>query len=81
MLIERIFGARYRKAIDEVKKFGNILVSGAIDRKIKRGSAERPQISRDKHQSNLIDSLLDRINDRQIVADAAMNYLSAGQFR
>lgn len=31
-----------------------------------------------KESENLINSLLDHIDDQQIVADAAMNYLSAG---
>ncbi len=33
-----------------------------------------------KESENLINSLLDHIDDQQIVADAAMNYLSAGSF-
>lgn len=33
-----------------------------------------------KESENLINSLLDHIDDQQIVADAAMNYLSAGLF-
>lgn len=73
-LKEMIFGARHRKAIEEVKKFGNVLVSYAIHRRSMRGVSAR------QLQTNLIDSLLDHIEDRQIVADAAMNYLSAGQF-
>ena len=32
----------------------------------------------DPQANNLIDSLLDHIDDHEVVADAAMNYLSAG---
>lgn len=69
---EMIFGGSHRRAIREVKKFGNVLVSSALHRRSMLGA------STDSLPTNLIDSLLDHIEDHQIVADAAMNYLSAG---
>jgi hypothetical protein len=79
-LKEYFFGARFRKAVFEVKKFGNGLVSAAMH---KRHEARKPSTKvepagTDPAQNNLINLLLDHIEDRQVVADAAMNYLSAG---
>ena len=77
---EFIFGAPFRKAILEVKRFGHEIVSAAVSKreKISKGSEKTKDKSPNGLQSNLIDSLLDHIEDHQIVADAAMNYLSAG---
>ena len=77
---EFAFGRPFREAVSEVRKFGAQIVSEAV--RIRRDDAV--QMAREKSdtvrplQNNLIDSLLDHINDHQIVADAAMNYLSAG---
>ena len=73
-----MLGARYRKAIEEVKKFGNVLVSHAVDRRAELAATKLANEPENGHENNLIDSLLDHINDHHIVADAAMNYLSAG---
>ena len=79
-LREYIFGASLRKAIFEVKRFGNEIVCAAVIKREK--SQNEPEQGGTKPtnvlQNNLIDSLLDHIDDRQVVADAAMNYLSAG---
>lgn len=77
---EFILGASLRKAIFDVKIFGSSIVSAATQkRKVKYGSSEN-NIAKNSNpvQNNLIDSLLDHIDDHQVVADAAMNYLSAG---
>lgn len=71
---EILFGAPLRKALLEVKAFGSQIVAAAVQKREKRSNAE----SADPLQENLINSLLDNIDDHQIVADAAMNYLSAG---
>ena len=78
-LKEALFGIHLRKAVFEVKSFGNGIVSAAIKkRQTKNGSRNRDIIKEYPPKNNLIDSLLDHIDDHQTVADAAMNYLSAG---
>lgn len=56
------------------KKF----TEGEIDGTSKRRMTADPSSSPIKESENLINSLLDHIDDQQIVSDAAMNYLSAG---
>lgn len=77
---EYFFGARFRKAVFEVKKFGNELVSAAMHkrREARKTVTKIEPAGTDPAQNNLINLLLDHIEDRQVVADAAMNYLSAG---
>lgn len=78
-LKEYIFGAPFRKAVFEVKQFGDEIVSAAVDkRQASASKAEDETKTENPLQNNLINSLLDHIEDRQVVADAAMNYLSAG---
>ncbi len=78
-LKEFIFGAAFRKAVFDVKQFGNEIVSAAVDKRKEGASkAEAETKTENPLQNNLINSLLDHIEDRQVVADAAMNYLSAG---
>ena len=76
-LKEYLFGARLRRAVSEVKAFGDEVVTAAV-RNRKSSIALQEQGKVDALQSNLIDSLLDHIEDRTVVRDAAMNYLSAG---
>ncbi len=79
-LKEYIFGAPFRKAVFEVKQFGDEIVSAAVDkRQASASKAEDETKTENPLQNNLINSLLDHIEDRQVVADAAMNYLSAGK--
>ena len=73
-LTEMFTGARMRRSIATVKEYGKRIVTSAVaDRKAAEG----------KTQSNapgsLIQSLLDSIGDETLVADAALNYLSAGR--
>lgn len=79
-LKEAVFGVHFRKAVFDVKSFGNSIVSAAIrKRQTKNGSRNRDTIKDNPPKTNLIDLLLDHIDDHQTVADAAMNYLSAGR--
>lgn len=80
MLKEFFFGAPLRKAVSDVKVFGGSIVSAAVQkRQDKTGSSKTVRGENfDPLQTNLINSLLDHIDDHQVVADAAMNYLSAG---
>lgn len=79
-LNEHFFGARFKIAVCEVKRFGNELVAAAVHKRdeTRETSAPDEPAGSDPGQNNLINSLLDHIEDRQVVADAAMNYLSAG---
>lgn len=77
---EFILGASLRRAVSEVKRFGNDIVCSAVEKRAKSNGAEKkPTKKLDTLQDNLINSLLDHIQDPQVVADAAMNYLSAGR--
>ncbi|CAO1603328.1 hypothetical protein XANCAGTX0491_006916 [Xanthoria calcicola] len=77
---ESILGAPLRRAFFEVKRFGNSIVSSAVGKRARPNIAGH-QLGEEIHplQDNLINSLLDHISDHQVVADAAMNYLSAGR--
>ena len=79
-LRELFFGASFRRAVFDVKNFGHSIVSAAIQKRKKRNSLSKNDLIEDLDplQNNLINSLLDHIDDHQVVADAAMNYLSAG---
>lgn len=78
MITELFTGHRFRQAISQVKAYGNSIVTHAI---VSRAS-KRPleTTSRDEEVSgSLIYSLLDALDDTRVVADAALNYLSAGR--
>jgi hypothetical protein len=64
--------------VAEVKAFGSMIVSNAIQAK---KSKEETKLgpSSGNISGSLINSLLDSIDDHQMVADAALNYLSAGK--
>ena len=76
---ELIWGAPLRKAVQEVKRFGDSIVSNAVHMKKEVDNAKTEPRSANPLQGNLISSLLDHIEDHRVVADAAMNYLSAGR--
>ncbi|KAG8531450.1 uncharacterized protein KY384_003079 [Bacidia gigantensis] len=78
---EIIWGAPLQRAVAQVKRFGDAIVSTAIEKRanVRPRVAGHGRSGTDMLQSHLIDSLLDHIEDRAVVADAAMNYLSAAQ--
>ncbi|KAL6716916.1 hypothetical protein ACLMJK_004828 [Lecanora helva] len=80
-LKEYLFGANFRKAIYEVKQFGKEIVTSAISKRHEAidNKSENKSAQHNPLKNNLINSLLDHISDRDIVADAAMNFLSAGR--
>ena len=80
-LKEFFFGAPLRRAVFDIKVFGHRIVSAAVQkRQEERGSSTYDTVKdADPLRNNLINSLLDNIDDHQMVADAAMNYLSAGK--
>ncbi|KAF4635538.1 hypothetical protein G7Y89_g2556 [Cudoniella acicularis] len=82
---EVFFGSRFRESVAKVKAFGSQLVTKAVvtrQRKKKHidcVSASDSTKDFDTISGSLINSLLDSINDHQMVADAALNYLTAGR--
>ena len=79
-LTEFVRGSRIRHACLEVRKFGESIVRNAVHGRRIHGEKAIVNDSEklDVLANSLIDSLLDQIPDRSVVADAAMNYLSAG---
>ena len=78
---EYLFGSKLRKAVKDVKDFGEQIVANSVHKR--RQNASQAQQSSppkgDAMQENLINALLDNISDHKVVADAAMNFLSAGR--
>ncbi|KAL6918066.1 hypothetical protein ACHAPO_000124 [Fusarium lateritium] len=71
---EMFTGTRMRRSIATVKAYGKRIVTSAVaDRKEKEGKTQSDALG------SLIQSLLDSIGDETLVADAALNYLSAGR--
>lgn len=77
---ELLFGTRLRRAFFEVKRFGSDIVSLNVARR-QKFSVTMNEAAKGVNplKNNLINSLLEHIPDHQVVADAAMNYLSAGR--
>ena len=80
-LKEFFFGSAIRDAVREVKEFGASIVSTAVEKRCTAHDHKESQRVQNEMmpQTNLINSLLDSIADHQVVADAAMNFLSAGR--
>lgn len=76
-------GSKLRESVDIVKAFGNRIVDNAVEDREKgpistaTGTLDDEKL--DEISGSLIQSLLDSIGDKQMVADAALNYLSAGK--
>ncbi|KAJ4393633.1 hypothetical protein N0V93_002846 [Gnomoniopsis smithogilvyi] len=82
-ITEVFFGSKMRRSITIVKAFGKRIVDSAVENRekgIKSTSSATPKTEKlDEISGTLIQSLLDSIGDKQMVADAALNYLSAGR--
>ncbi|MCJ1392632.1 hypothetical protein MMC18_005502 [Xylographa bjoerkii] len=84
---EFVFGARLRASIKDVRSFGRTLVAAAVEKRSStspehaaaRGSPDNSAMVSSVLQGNLINSLLDHLPTEELVADAAMNFLSAGR--
>ncbi|VZH89035.1 unnamed protein product [Fusarium fujikuroi] len=73
-MTEMFFGTRMRRSIRTVKAYGQRIVKSAVaDREEMEGKTQSDA------PGSLIQSLLDAIGDDDLVADAALNYLSAGR--
>lgn len=89
-ITEIFLGSKFRKSVRLVKSFGKRIVSRAVaDRQTaeeeeekKADNTAQPHAGTadlDRVSGSLVQSLLEAIGDEQIVADAALNYLSAGR--
>ena len=76
-ITELLLGGPLKRAVNEVKTFSSMIVSDAVDKRDKASRLAKENTYPLKN--NLINALLDHIEDHEIVADAAMNYLSAGR--
>jgi hypothetical protein len=78
-LTEMFCGGHFKESLLKVKAFGSILVASAIESRKRKENLDQSGSSLDNISGSLINSLLDSIDDHQMVADAALNYLSAGK--
>ncbi|KAE9380593.1 cytochrome P450 [Stipitochalara longipes BDJ] len=76
---EIFFGGKFKKSVAQVKAFGSMIVSNAIQSKQSKKRETSVDLSLGDMSGSLINSLLESIDDHQMVADAALNYLSAGR--
>lgn len=71
------FGGKFRDSVARVNAFGTMLVQNAVHSRLNK--SEDNASSFGGMSGSLINSLLDSIDDQKMVADAALNYLSAGK--
>jgi cytochrome P450 len=83
---ELFTGWRFRRSVKVVREFGQKIVAKAVaDRHRgeyangKVGEVSESESKLDETSGTLINTLLDTIPSHQVVADAALNYLSAGR--
>jgi cytochrome P450 len=77
-LTEIFTGSKFRSSVDEVRKFGRKIVNNAKQRRASE-AFESMITNEDVVFGSLIDSLIEAFQEPAIVADAAMNFLSAGR--
>ncbi len=75
---EVFFGGEFKASISRVKAFGKMLVQNAVHSRLNK-SESKSDPTFGNISGSLINSFLDSIDDHQMVADAALNYLSAGR--
>lgn len=78
MITEFFNGAKFRASVAEVKKFGRKIVNNAKTRR-SRAAFESLITNDEVVFGSLIDSLIEALHDPVVVADSAMNFLSAGR--
>lgn len=80
---EIFYGRKFRQSVARVKEFGAVIVAKAVETRhsVRQDDlvTSRPSQAFEGISGSLINSLLDSIDDQQVVADAALNYLSAGE--
>jgi hypothetical protein len=83
-ITETFFGAKMRQSLRIVRRFGQEIVAKAVNDRSNLNSSDSEAKSEkdgklEEVSGTLIQSLLDALNDEKVVADAALNYLSAGR--
>ncbi|CAG8951254.1 hypothetical protein HYFRA_00008002 [Hymenoscyphus fraxineus] len=84
-ITEIFLGGRFRDSVKKVKVFGSEIVSKAILARKQKDEFKATVSVMGKDEDimsisgSLINSLLESIGDHQMVADAALNYLTAGR--
>lgn len=76
---ELVTGSRFRRSLGAVKSYGKRIVAKAVRDRRSAASAQSEKDPLLETSGSLMQSLLDSIGDETIVADAALNYLSAGR--
>lgn len=77
-MTEFLFGSKLHDALDEVKRFGrNIVMKAKKQRSME--AFESLMTNEEPIFDTLIDALIETFRDPQIVADSALNFLSAGK--
>ncbi|KAK4238471.1 cytochrome P450 86B1 [Achaetomium macrosporum] len=84
LVTELFTGSRFRKSVKIVKDFGRRIVSNATQNRNaqkhqENGNSVDEDSKLDQISGTLIQSLLDAIGNEEMVADAALTYLSAGR--
>ncbi|KAF3931550.1 hypothetical protein ABW19_dt0208118 [Dactylella cylindrospora] len=75
-----LFGHKFRKAVSIVKSFGTEIVRLAVCRREKnKDERELTKDSPAEEGGDLVNMLLDAVPEHHVVADSAINFLSAGR--
>ena len=74
-----LFGQEFRKAVSVVKSFGNEIVRLAVCRRENSGTSIDKDTELTEDGGDLVDMLLDAVPEHHVVADSAINFLSAGR--
>ncbi|TVY84542.1 Cytochrome P450 94A1 [Lachnellula suecica] len=86
-ITEKFTGGPFRKSVSKVKAFGSEIVAKAVSVRKSKGSVSKADLKSESAETfegisgTLINSLLDTISDHQIVANAALNFLTADPYR
>ncbi|KAK8069060.1 cytochrome P450 [Apiospora phragmitis] len=76
---ELVTGARFRRSLATLKSFGEKIVRSAIEDRRNGNNRATSGSKLDEVSGTLIQSFLDTISNEEFVAEAALNYLSAGR--
>ncbi|KAI8664740.1 hypothetical protein NCS56_00907700 [Fusarium sp. Ph1] len=76
-LTELITGGKLTKSVRVIRRYGQDLVAQAVARR--NGNDGPSGLVESKAAPSLIDTLLDSLGGQELVADSALNYLSAGK--
>ena len=79
-ITEMFLGSPFRKAIHDVKSFGTKIVATAVKSRQSKMISDPRGKTFEAISGSLIHSFLDSLDDHEMVANAALNYLSAGRY-